>query len=235
MNSSKGCEQLPKQDVWVISKGTYIDIPQELSAELGGNKKITQYRISDLGYYMLNPVAIQVQKRLSGYEICFRKRRNGFIGRVLLGRSDIRGNCRERVVPTEENLPVVKDKYLRKHLQSIVDELAIYDPIQQKLAGLELDGVENFYGLYEDAYDKRAILNLQGSVSKQRTYLREHLLQDILINLRHAYIGDGLFELKGYNFSAYNRLHCFRLWKFLDRGRMRACVLNGNNKIVPTE
>jgi hypothetical protein len=47
--------------------------------------------------------------------------------------------------------------------------------------------------------------------------------------LRKAYIGDGLFEMRGFDFGAYRSEHSHRLIVFERNGKSQCCVLNSNS------
>ena len=73
MTSDQNNEVLFSDDIWVISEGRFIDL--DLSCICDGLIKgpVKEYRISDLGKYLLNPNPIEVIKNLVGYEILYQQ------------------------------------------------------------------------------------------------------------------------------------------------------------------
>ena len=55
--------------------------------------------------------------------------------------------------------------------------------------------------------------------------------KDVGVILNKAYIDDGLFELRGYDFLSYDPAKKFRLISYHSNGDQKACVLTGRNKI----
>jgi len=57
------------RNIWVLSKGRYTDWDLSRIWEGAETKTVTEYKISDLGRYLLNPNPIEIRKKLIGCEI----------------------------------------------------------------------------------------------------------------------------------------------------------------------
>ncbi len=55
--------------------------------------------------------------------------------------------------------------------------------------------------------------------------------KDVGVVLNRAYIADGLFELRGYDFESYTPEKSYRLISYTDDGNQKACVLTNHNKV----
>ena len=60
-------------NIWIISEGQYSDI--DLKGMVEGNVAgpYKEYKISDIGRYLLNPDSIEVKKKMIGGEIHYKQ------------------------------------------------------------------------------------------------------------------------------------------------------------------
>ena len=227
-------------NVWVISKGNYTDLDLKNIIEGMGTTSVREYRLSSFGYYLLNPNTIEVQKRINGCEVYYTQPASNKIRskiRRFLPKS-LRGLFKDREVsvdkilaPAEKKLPSLTDHNLKKHFKNIDDQLRMYDPLIKKLSKLDLEKIENIKGICEGIDDNRLCLDLKGSVKDKIRYISNNLLKKVAVILEKAYVSENLFELRGYDFSAYDSKKEYRLIIFLKDSEPKACVLNAGGDV----
>ncbi len=230
-----------KTDIWIISEGR--ESQSDLSEIDGGiiNENVREYEISDIAYYLLNPQPIEVEKRLIGCEIHYPQRTTTKIveklKRLLPGR--LRRIWKSRMIPPEVLvshskiwIPPLKDKTLENHLFNISESLRAYDSVTRRLAQLDSYKIAHVIGICKDLGGSLSYLKLQGSIEEKLKYMHNYISQNVGVLLRKAYIGDGLFEMRGFNFSAYRSDHTHRLMVFERSGKPQCCVLNPDNAVA---
>jgi len=233
----------PNTDLWVISGGRDSQI--DLSAIEGAQKNekvkaVKEYRISDIAYYLLNPEPIEVDKRLIGCEIHYEQRLTTKIFdkiKCLFPRR-LRHLCNGRMIPPEillshckVEMPPLKDKALENHLYSIYESLRSYDSIAKRLPQLDPGHIAHVIGICKDIGGSLTYLKLQGSSEDKLKYMQNYISKDVGVLLRKAYIGDGLFEMRGFDFTAYDSDHAHRLIVYRQNGKAKCCVLNSKNTV----
>ncbi|MGD2097486.1 MAG: hypothetical protein PVG35_07895 [Desulfobacterales bacterium] len=229
-----------RTDIWVISEGR--DAQFDLSEIDGGkvSENGREYQISDIGRYLLNPQPIEIEKRLIGCEIHYPQRTTTKIieklQRLLPGR--LRKVWNSHRIPPEVLvsyckiwIPPLKDKSLQHHLSHIYESLRAYDAVSRRLSKLDSHQIAHVIGICKDLGGTLTYLKLQGSIEEKLKYMQNHISKDVGVLLRKAYIGDGLFEMRGFDFSAYRADHTHRLMVFERNGKSQCCVLNSNNAL----
>ena len=89
--------------IWIISEGRSSDInlKEMLDGKVDGPYK--EFRISDIGHYLLNPHSIEVKKRLIGGEIHYKqgalKKVGKFLRKILPGSAKRRKNGAQQHEP----------------------------------------------------------------------------------------------------------------------------------------
>ena len=227
-------------DVWIISKGR--DAQFDLSAiESGKNTEaVTEYQISDIAHYLLNPNPIEVEKRLIGCEIHYpqstvtkiianikrlfprRLRKhwngNGIPPEVLIS------NCKIKIPP-------LKDKDFEAHLNTIYESLRAYDAVSKRLPRLDPYKIAHIIGICQDIGGNYSYLKLQGSIDDKLKYVNNYISKSVGVLLRKAQIAEGLFEMRGFDFGAYDSGRTHRLITYQKNGKRSCCVLNSNKKV----
>jgi hypothetical protein len=233
----------PNTDIWIISGGRDSQI--DLSAIEGAEKNeqgtaVKEYRISDIGYYLLNPQPIEVKKRLIGCEIHYQQRLNTKIIEKVkrLFPRRLRHLWIGHMIPPEIlishckiEMPALKDKALENHLISIYESLRLYDSVSKRLPELEPRHIAHVIGICKDIGGSLTYLKLQGSSDEKLKYMQNYISKDVGVLLRKAYIGDGLFEMRGFDFTAYDSNHAHRLIVYQKNGKPKCCVLNSINTV----
>jgi hypothetical protein len=125
----------------------------------------------------------------------------------------------------------MQDAELEMHLQKIYDELKNYDSFSKKMAQLEPDKIFQIIGICEDIGGYYSYLKLQGSIEDKIKYLRKSVAKEVGVVLNKAYVGDGLYELRGYDFKSYNATTSYHLFSYSSDGLQKACVLTESNEI----
>ena len=226
--------------VWIISEGRFSDIDLDLMVEGNVTGPYKEYKISDIGRYLLNPDSIEIKKKLVGGEIHYkqgpiRQIRKAF-HKILPGSSkrlkkDPMFSPEVIVSRYKLQIPPLKDLNLESHLNKIVDQLRAYDSVAQKLVHLDPRKISQIVGICEDVGGNYSYLKLQGSIEEKIKYIGNFISKDVGVILNKAYMADGLFELRGYNFFSYDPAKAFKLITYNSDGDQKACVLAENNRI----
>ncbi len=229
-----------KKGIWIISEGRFSDfgLAEVVDEKVDGPYK--EYQISDIGRYLLNPHSIEVKKKLIGGEIHYKlgtiKKIRKSIHKMMPAFLKI-GNSNPFLSPEvivsryKLRLPAMQDADLEKHLNSIYDQLKFYDSFSKKLAQLDPNNIFQIVGICEDIGGNYSYLKLQGSIEEKIKYLGKSISKDVGVILNKAYVGDGLYELRGYDFKSYNAANGYRLISYSNEGLQKACVLTDHNKV----
>ncbi|MBU0987390.1 MAG: hypothetical protein KKH68_09075 [Proteobacteria bacterium] len=230
------------EGIWVISRGKYTDF--DLSRIYDGvqSKTVTEYDLSDLGRYLLDPNPIQVKKKLIGCEIYYSRpfyHLKETIRRVLPQKL-------QGLITPEQILPEVllsdlathqtplKDRDLESHFDKIAERLKPYDAVIKRLSQLskmEINKISDIIGTCRDIGGNLSYLKIQGSIDEKIGYICNFLLKDVGVVLEKAHISDGLFEMKGFDFASFDSKKSYRLIKFMSDKKPRACVINVDHKV----
>jgi hypothetical protein len=124
-----------------------------------------------------------------------------------------------------------EDDNFKSHLNKLTELLRPYDPIVKRLSNIDPDSVSEVIGICEDIGGNLSALTIQGSVVEKLKYMRENILNDVGVILEKAYIAEGLFDMKGFNFKSYDENKSYRLIKFSINGGLKACVLDSDNNV----
>ena len=228
-------------NTWIISTGTYTDID---FAAIGINAKPSramEYKLSDIGHYLIYPGPIEVKNRLVGCE-CHLKPRF-WKGLWTNAAHAVRGKSleSETVDPGQRELflarpflriPSLKDRELVKHVDQMRDKLHPFEPVAREIAAINLNRLKDIRGICEDEGGNRTFINLNGDLQTKQRYILDHLLNCVPITLQHARIADGLYEMRGLSASGYREDRHYRLLRFQSDGRFFACLLNQAGKVA---
>ncbi|MGB5748788.1 MAG: hypothetical protein WBM69_17540 [Desulfobacterales bacterium] len=226
--------------VWIISEGRFSDLDLDLMVEGNVTGPCKEYKISDIGRYLLNPNSIEIKKKLVGGEIHYKqgpiKQIRKAFHKILPGSwKRLKKNpmfAPEVIVSRYKlQIPPLKDLHLESHLNKIVDQLRAYDSVAQKLVHLNPRKISQIVGICEDVGGNYSYLKLQGSIEEKIKYLGNFISKDVGVILNKAYMADGLFELRGYDFFSYDPAKAFKLITYNSGGNQKACVLAENNRI----
>jgi hypothetical protein len=211
---------------WVITEGklTRLD-PTEFDPE-AEKGLVKEYRISDIGRYLLNPGPIEIRKRLVGCEA--HSAPTGWSR--ALQRVPGWGQTRRRKPDVllsgfKLRIPVFRDPDLDAHFKKMVDELRGFDPFAKKLARQRSRRLSHLIGICEDIGGGYSYLKLQGSLDDKIRYLSSHAGRAVRVTIHRAHVSEGLFELRAYPETGFDAAHFYRLYTYSRDGQTAACVL----------
>ncbi len=211
---------------WVITAGQPVRLdPTEFDPE-AEKSLVKEYRISEIGRYLLNPGPIEIRKRLVG---CEAHSLPTLLSRVMQ-RLPVWGKARRRKPEVllsgfKLKLPTFRDPDLDAHFKKMVDELRGFDPFAKKLARLEPRRLSQLIGICEDIGGGYSYLKLQGSADEKIRYLSSHAGRTVRVTIHRALVSDGLFELRAYPATGFHADHSYRLYAYSRDGQPAACVL----------
>jgi hypothetical protein len=229
-----------RESVWVIKGGRLIDIDISALDPEVDTRKAKEYRLSELGRYLLNPNPIEIKKRLVGGEIYYRK---GLLQRLTApfrptpkngsGVAARRNPGDGDIIVSRFKLTIqrMKDPDLQGHLQMIAEELKAYDSFARRLAQLDPSRISHVIGICEDLGGNYSYLKLQGKTEEKINYLSNSITNQVGVVLNRAYLADGLFELRGFNFRTFRPDNSFRLLTYPKNGQLAACLLTPNGAV----
>ncbi len=226
--------------IWVVADVRRSEVAPGPASDGDAHKPARQYRLSDIGRYLLNPNTIEIKKRLIGCEV--HHKLNGFqkIGKALRRMlPGFAGRRQNGPFPAPEvmvsrfklQIPPLKDSGLREHISQICDQLRVHDSIGRRLARLEPRRVFELVGICEDIGGSYSYLKLQGSIEEKIKYLTNYVAKDVGVILSKAYVGDGLFELRGYDFQSYEEQRSWQLVAGDGAVDAKICVLRDENHL----
>ena len=226
--------------IWIISEGRYADVnlKEVVDGNVAGPYK--EYKISDIGRYLLNPDSIEVKKRLIGGEIHYKQSALKKIGksfRKILPYTSRRQKNGSPISPElivsryKLRIPPMKDPDLEAHLNQFYGLLRSHDSVPKKLALLDPHKIFEIIGICEDIGGNYSYLKLKGSIEEKIKYLESSFSKDVGVILNKAYIADGLFELRGYDFESYKPERTYRLITYTNEDGPTACVLTDQHKV----
>jgi len=225
-----------KHGIWIISDGMPVNLDLSNICKEAITGPITEYRISELARYLLNPNPITLEEKVVGCKVQYRTSSSGTIKRSLLkilpghkNASDSNISHIEEIVTTSKiGAPTFTDEALNAHFIKMNELLKPYDPVQKKLSALDRERVEDIKALCEDIGRNRYQLNLQGSISDKINFVSNSLSKKTKVIANKAYLLNGLFEMRGFNFKGFYAKNSNRLIKFSQNNQLRYCVLNAN-------
>ncbi|MBW2427621.1 MAG: hypothetical protein JRF56_01585 [Deltaproteobacteria bacterium] len=226
--------------IWIISERhiSDIDLSERVDGKVDGPLK--EYRISDLARYLLDPNAIEVKKKLIGGEIHYKqgplKKLKNSIGKIL----SFPLKCRKKksalspeliISSYKLRIPHLKDPELEAHLNRIYTQLKSHDTFPKRLALLDPRTIFQVVGICEDVGGNYSYLKLQGSIEEKIKYLGNSISKDVGVVVSKAYVAEGLYELRGYDFKSYDSAKSYRLFSYNSDGEQKACVLTDHNEV----
>jgi len=228
-------------DIWIFTDAKAGNVDPYQMEIVPDEGTLKEYRISDIGRYLLNPESIEIKKRLIGCEIHSRRRRltrmKEAVARLFPRR--IRQWINANPLPPEVllsncklKIPYLKDGDLRDHFSAIYELLRSYDVVIKRLPQLNPQKIAHLIGICEDVGGNLSYLKLQGGIEEKIKYMATYISKDVGVVLKKAYQADGLFELRGFDFTAYAPYRSYRLLSFLEEGEPRLCVLGGDGNVA---
>lgn len=229
-----------RPNIWIVSDAGSSSFDLSSLEKVPDEGTLREYQISDIARYLLNPNSIEIKKRLIGCEVHLRKRRLTRMKEALarLFPRRIRQWINAEPIPPKVllsncklKIPYLKDCDLREHFSAIYELLRSYDVGIKKLQRLNPRKIAHLIGICEDVGGNLSYLKLQGGVEERIKYVATYISKDVGVVLKKAYQADGLFELRGFDFTSYQPDRSHRLLSFLTEGELRMCVLDRDDNI----
>ncbi|MCP3923519.1 MAG: hypothetical protein GY714_13150 [Desulfobacterales bacterium] len=226
-------------DMWVISSG---EIPDYNNIDICGEVfegPVKEYEISELGYYLLNPKLIEVLDVVIGFEVTYK---DSFFNAFKKNFRKVLPFFFKKLVKTNES---EKEKFvnyqnsrqynfsdmrLKNHLNNLNSQLRPHDPICKKIKKLDLESITDIKAVCEDPGGNAYSLILNGTLSEKSQYILDNLYHDVKVSLNRSYLTNGIFEMRGFNFSKFNPDQKYKLLKLGHNGDAKCCVFDKNDK-----
>ena len=216
----------PTQPAWVLSDGRTVRMEPGAFDPEAERGPVKEYRLSEIGRYLLHPGPIEIRKRLAGCEVYrTRSRLSRWLQR--LDRRKTRRSRASEIILTGQKLrlPALRDPELDAHLRRIADELRGFDSFGRRLGRVDLRDVSQLAGICEDVGGGHSYLKLQGSPEDKVRYLTAHAGREVRVTIHRAHVNEGLFELRAFPPSGVDPACAFRLIAYRRDGEPAACVL----------
>ena len=231
-------KDIKTKDIWIISEGRFVNLDLNSICEQAVSGPVTEYSISELARYLLNPSQVTVKENVVGCRIKYRKSRSGIFKRIAKNFLGNKKTSSDNAPFVEEIVSMLKtgdssfqDEDLNKHFMKINDMLRPYDPVLKKLSALNTERIEDITALCEDIGHNRYQLNLQGNTNEKLNYVMNSISKRVNVFFNRAYLSKGLFEMRGFNFHSYNARNYWRLIKFIQNNQTKYCVLNAAHRL----
>ena len=197
-----------KPKLWIIADGPITSLTQLIPDPSLADAPARAYQLSDLGRYLIQPGPIEVANRLVGCQVQFRSSTlkrwmHGFKRFFKKVPSDLEPGLVQWTAAHGSTVPPMQDATLEHHLQHIEDQLRVFDPVVGQLNNLDLDKVLAIHGLCEDLGGHHTTLQIDGTLARKLDYIRDNLGQEVVTRLAGAYLSEGLFDLRGFDFKSY--------------------------------
>ncbi|UCH80647.1 MAG: hypothetical protein JSW20_13050 [Nitrospiraceae bacterium] len=225
-------------NVWIISDGRIInlDLSSITSEQISG--PATEYRISEIARYLLNPAPIKLEEKVVGCKVHYKVPPSGMMKRFMdiltFKKDDPSKNAAdftEDILSTSKlDPPSFDDDALNLHLSRIMEQLKPFNPVQKKLAALDRDRVREITATCEDIGRNRYQINLQGSVNEKTNFILKSLTKKAKITIKKAYLLNGLFDFRGYLFESFNTDNAYHLIRLSRNNQYKYCVLTRDYK-----
>lgn len=226
--------------LWIISNGKYTDLDLSGICKEAITGSVREYRISDLAKYMLNPNPIEIETRLVGCEAHLHQSYSNRIRRKIRNilPQKLHEIIKEKHNPPEilmsdfeTKIPLMKDENLELHLGKVRDLLRQYDSLSEKLSSLDIAKISDLVAIGEDIDGNRSRFALRGGIDEKISYMHNFILNNVRVVLDKAYVADGLFEMRGFDFKSYDPKNAYRAVKFSQNGKTVFCVLGFDNRV----
>ena len=223
---------------WIISEGRVInlDLSSITSEQVSG--PVTDYRISEITRYLLNPKPIKLEEKVIGCKVHYKVPASGtikrFMNKLTFTKKEASKNAdafTEDILSTSKlDPPSFEDDALNLHLIRVNEQLRPFNPVQKKLSSLDRDSVSEITATCEDIGRNRYQINLQGSINDKINFILNSLTKKAKITIKKAYLLNGLFDFRGYMFDSFNADNDYHLIRFSQNNQTKYCVLTRDYK-----
>ena len=224
--------------MWVISTGRYIDRDSYGIDGQVVSGPVSEYRISDIGLYLINPAPIKVTEKIIGYEVTHKDPDRGKLKNRISGLLPFikrpageKASAKRVVDPDYESTAPFKDKMLESVFSDIAGLLRPYNPVLRQLNKEDENEVEDIQACCEHPGGHHYTLKLIGSISEKLRFLENNMYGPVEIGLNRAYMSNGVFEMRGFDFKTYNPGNSHRLIRYMADNKANYAVLNPDNSL----
>lgn len=215
-------EEKKSNDIWIISCGTTINLDPSSISDEPVSGPVTEYKISEIGRYLLDPNPISLEEKVVGCKVEYRRKSGGrlrrLIHRLFSGKdkspADSKPEVEEIISSSRTGSPDFEDEHLNAHLMKISAMLRPFDPVKKRLSKLDKDRISDITAICEEIGRNRYPLNLQGSIEEKINFVSNSLSRKAKVLFNKAYMLNGLFELRGFKFDTFNPETFYRLIRF---------------------
>ena len=228
------------KSVWIITPGAYTDYDVATLGIKAKPKRVMEYRLSDVGRYLIQPGPVEVKNQLVGCECDLiptgRYRVRQTFARLFRGRpggpSDTASVKQTFLARNAVKIPTLKDRQLAGHIENLRGMLQPLDPVFQHISDLDIGKLVDIHGVCQDEAGHRTLLTLKGSLATKKQYLLDSLLKPVRTTLASVHIADGLYEMRAWQSNLFKSQRRHRLVRFHVDGKFFACVLNANDRMA---
>jgi len=221
------------QDIWIISSIPKRDGVSQISEIIGAD--VSEYRISDLAQYLLNPDPVVLEERVIGCKIIYKTRGTGISGllkRIFKKKDTTYPQIEEMITPMKTPDPEFEDQHLNHHLRKILSIIRPFDPVRKNLSSIDLNSIEDIIPLCEDISKNRHAIDLKGSLREKANYVLDNLCRYVRVSFNRSYLMNGLFELRGYDFSSFDPEKYYKIIKVREGTGYRFCVMSPEGRTL---
>lgn len=227
-----------EQTLWVISEGRPSELDLGLICKEPVSGVCSEYEISQLAQYLLNPNPVHLEERVVGCRLHHRSHKSGLLRRIArrlfpISASAYNSSSNEEIISSSKlGDPSFKDPALTAHFMKIIEQLRPFDPVYKRLKTINRDDLDDITAVCEDIGRNRHQLNLQGSMKDKSQFVCNSLSRKVPATFARAYLLNGLFELRGFDFSGYCSDMRYRLIRITDKQAPRYCVISWDNQFL---
>jgi len=224
--------------IWIISDGRIINLDLSTITTEQVSGPVTDFRISEITRYMLNPESIKLEEKVIGCKVHYKVPPTGmikrFFNKLTFKKKDSEKTAdafTEDILSTSKlDPPSFEDDALNLHLIRVNEQLKPFNPVQKKLSSLDRDSVNEITATCEDIGRNRYQINLKGSINDKINFILNSLTKKAKITIKKAYLLNGLFDFRGYRFESFNTNNDYHLIRFSQNNQTKYCVLTHDYK-----
>ncbi len=232
--------EIMPDSVWIITPGAYTEFDVATLGIKAKPNKVMEYSLSDIGRYLIQPGAVEVENQLVGCECDRAPTRSRRMRRALTrlfhggpgGPSDTAVDKKTLLARNVVKIPTLKDRQLAGHVETLRGMLQPLDPVFKDIAALDIKKLIDIHGVCQDEAGHRTLLTLKGSLAAKKQYLLDALLKPVRTTLASVHIADGLYEMRAWRSNLFASQRRHRLVRFHVDGKFFACLLNANNRMA---
>lgn len=215
-------EHKEKTNLWVITKGRHTTKDLKQISSVKDNISGYDYKISDLGSYLLKPNPLSIERIIIGYEVFYKPKFSFSLFRSKKKEAQLES---KRFISKLGIKAPVRDTYLKNHLDKFNAVVSRHDAIIGQLEVLDLKKVEKIHALYEDVDGSIYSVPVAGNTEEQCAFIVENNGKKINIIWNNgSCIDEGIFSLKTKEFSDYDSNNWYGLFIFEDQRERKGFI-----------